>query len=452
MNNEVTAFLKSFGKWIAIVAVALMLVITGLSSYTKVDSGESLRVQNNVTSEVSWYLTEGYRLKAPFVSNTIRYPQEITIGISDNKENCDTASVCAAPRTVTFADTYDMTLETVNRYSLPRSPELLEKMHDKVKGKVNLIGTTLLPFSQDLLAYTASQYQAEYFLQGQYNDFRNRLIDQAENGLIKTKRTKKLIVTEVANRDSDRESGRPVTGEQYKFEVEPVLDADGQFVRSPTAISEYGITLVPSGISIVDYVPSEELRAFMQDKQVRVRARAGIIEDQENERQRAITIELKGNADRIEKQNALLVEKDAAVLNGERLVETARLQAERETIERSKTESLAVIDKRTEQQMATANLEIQKANALAAKFQGQAIKEVGFANAEVTKANYNAIDKEVLDLEVRRDIAKALYESDINITMPQYVGGTGSGGNGMESISAMSSLKLLEQLSPSTVK
>lgn len=430
--------------------VAILIIATILGSYTKVGSGDVVRVQNNVSGKPTWYTTEGYKLKMPFVSSSVTYPQEITIGVSDNKEICETASACSAPRNVTFVDTYNMTLETVTRFSLPKSPELLEKMHDKVKSKDNLVGTVLLPFAQDLIGYTSSQYQAEYFLQGQQNDFRNRLIDQAENGLIQTKRIKKLVTTEVANQGvAERDSNKPLSGEQYKFEVEPVLDKDGKYVRSTTSISEYGITLVPSGISLVEYIPSPELASFMADKQKRVRARAGIIEDQENERQRAITIDLKGNADRIEQQNQLVIAKDRATIAAQQQVEVAELQAKKEIIEREKVENLATIDKRRELKIAQDNLAIEEANSKAAKFAAMATKEKGLAEAAVTMAKYKAIDKGVLQLEVSRDVAKALYSSNINVQMPQYVGGSSIGG--MESIEAMSSLKVMEMLAPKAV-
>lgn len=449
-NGNTKNYVKLGLKIVAGTVTGLVLLSAGCSSYTKVNSGEVVRVQNNVTGNAEWYMNEGYKLKAPFVSSSVRYPQEITIGVSDNPEVCSTASACSDPRRATFADTYTITMETVNRYSLPRSPELLEKMHDKVKSVDNLVGTVLLPFSQDLLGYTSSQYAAETFLQGQQNDFRNKLIDQAENGLIQTKRIKKLITTEVANRDTDREYGKPTTGEQYKYEIEPVVDADGNFIRTPASITEYGITLVPSGISLVDYIPSATLADFMADKQGRVRKRAGIIEDQENERQRAITAELKGNADRITQQNKLLIEKDKATIDAERKVEVEALEAERETIVREKVASLAIIDKKREQQVATANLNIEKANAEAAKYAAQAILEKGLADAKVKKAMYQAVDKEVLSLEVQKDIAKSLYTSNMNITMPKYVGGTGGTGIG-SSLEAMSSLKVMEMLAPKNI-
>ena len=426
-------------------AGAILLGVVALNSFTTVGSGELVRIQNNITGNQSWKMTEGISLKAPFFSTVTTYSQEGTMAITDNEELCDTASLCATPRQVGFADTYGVTVEASFRFSLPRTPELLEAMHDKVKNSDNLYGTTLMPFSQDLVNFTASQFRAEDFMQGAQNEFKSRMIDQASNGLLVTKREKIIIKTEQANRNTDRSGGGANVGEQFRYQVTIVEGVDGKPLRNDTAINAYGITIVPAGINLVDYQPEQRLRAFMTDKQDRVRARAKIVEDQENERQMAITAQLTGDRERIQKQNVLLQQKDAAKIAGEKAVVTAKLQAEKEIVDRSKVAELAVIDKQRELQVAKSNEGIQKANAVAAKHEASAIKEVGFAQAAVKKADYQAIDKQVLALEVDKAKALAMYKSNMTVNMPTVVQ-NGENGNGNSSLETMTTLKVLEQL------
>lgn len=401
------------------------LLITVLNSFFTVSSGELARAQNTLTGEYTWYMDEGIKFKMPFFSNVIVYPQEITTAVSDNEEICDTASLCTLPKQVSFADTYGVTVEASFRFSLPRTPEQLEAMHDKVKNSTNLIGTVLAPFSQDLINYTSNQFRAEDFMQGGQNEFKARMLDQATNGMLVTKREKILVSTEAADRDSDRDSGVSKIGEQFTYAVTVLEDSNGIPLRNPTSIEAYNISIVQSGINLVDYSPENRLRDFMTDKQDRVRARAKIVEDQENERQQAITSQLRGDRERIEKQNILLQDKDAAKIAGEKAVVQANLQAEREIVEQKKVAELAEIDKARELQQAQADKNIQKAAYDAAKYQAQAIREVGYAEADVEKAKLAAkqSNKDIYLAEINRDIEiqKAVSMEKTKLDAPDTV-------------------------------
>lgn len=441
--NQVKSGAKKFGITGVLSAVAL---VTAFNSYTTVGSGEAVRIQNNLTGGYTWKLDEGIALKAPFFSKVVVYSQEGTVAVTDNTELCESASICATPRQVGFADTYGITVEASFRYSLSKNPEVLEEMHDKVKNSNNLFGNTLLPFSQDLINYTASQFKAEAFLQGGQNQFKSRLVDQATNGMLVTKRVKELVIAEQANRNSDRENTK--VGQQFRYEVKILEDTKtGKPLRNPTAIAAYGISVVPAGINLVDYDPEQRLKAFMVDKQDRVRARAKIVEDQENERQLAITAQLQGERERIQKQNVLLQQKDAAKIAGEKAVLQAKLQAERETVEREKVAALAVIDKERELQIAKANEGIQSANYNASKFEAQAIKEKGFAEAAVAKAKLQAkqSNKEIYLAELSLEEAKAIAAvlPQVKIDTPDIVMSGNGQGNG---VSDLLSTKLVQDV------
>lgn len=437
--SKIGSAVVSSGKWGAIAALGFIVVI---NAFVVNPSGMSMRIQNNISGGHTWKTTEGLAFKVPFGSTVVSYHQEGTVAVTDNEELCDSATSCIMPRAVGFADTYVIKMEASFRYTLPKDHTQLEVMHDKVLNEGNLFGNTLSPFSADLLNYTASQFRAEDFMQGGQNQFKNRLLDQVTNGLLITKREKKLAEgIEQGDRADDRESGQTQVGKQYIYSVTIIEDeTTGLPKRSPTAIAAYNINIVPSGINLVEYEPETRLKGFMTDKQDRVRARAKIVEDQQNEREQAITAQLKGDRQRIEKQNELLVQKDAAVIAGQQKVEVEKLSAEQAIVERQKIADLAVIDKKRELQVAEDNAGIQSANYDAAKFEAKAIKEVGFAQAAVDSAKLKAKkDNQVIVLaeyQNQQALATAEAMTKTNIQMPSMVmiGGNSDGSGNLDSL------------------
>merc|ERR1711918_127230 len=107
--------------------------------------------------------------------------------------------------------------------------------------------------------------------------------------------------------------------------------------------------------------------------------------------------------------------------------------------------------------MARAELDIQKANASASKYEAEAIAAKGKAEADVLAAQYKAKaqNKDIFLAETQRDIAQTMYGNmkDFNIQMPHNViVGAGGGGNGagrlpsnLDVITGFSALGLMEK-------
>ena len=122
-------------------------------------------------------------------------------------------------------------------------------------------------------------------------------------------------------------------------------------------------------------------------------------------------------------------------------------------------QDLAVIQKEKELAIARAELDIQKANASAARFQADAIAAKGRAEAEVLAAKYKAKaqNKEIFLAETQRDIAQTMYANlkDFKVEMPHNVivgagGANGAGGAGrlpsnLDIITSYSALGLMEK-------
>ena len=442
MENVKQNLIARVKKYSKILGGSLLGFIVLMSSYGYNDSGVSLRLQQPILG-YTWIKEEGFYFKLPFVSRTRAYNQKGTIASSDNESIVETASLSSAPRNLQFADSYELRIEWSMRYQIPMDDDGLEEMHKSIKSESNLLGNTLMPFAQTLAADTAGQLNAGNFSQGGRNEYRSLMDNQSQFGMYETKVEKVKVVSEQADTENERDNSTKV-GNQFIRKVVYLLDNNGKRKRKPLSISQYGVQIVPNSINLIEANPVGRLTQYIDNKQKNISLQIEQEENQKLLREKAKTAQLQGQTDLITKTNALNVKKQEAIIAAEQRVEEAKLQAQKETVERQKVADLAIIDKNRELQVSKANEGIQKANAVAAKHEASAIKEVGFAHAAVKKADYAAIDKTILALEVDKAKALALYKSNLQITMPTYVGG-GSGG-GSSSLEAMSSLKVMEML------
>lgn len=414
-----------------IAGVLALATITGISSFEKVDAGEYVRIQGP-SGAYAWYTDPGIKFKVPFFSTTTTYQELTTVAFSRNEDTRDSASIAEMPALIKFADGYMGEGEFTFRFRLSTSEDKLEMMHKAVKRQSALEGNTLLPAANELLNQTANQFTGSGYAQGGKGEFKARLQDQARNGMLTVKRTRQEVDAVVADQSKDDDRNQNNTAKVYEYVMEVQQDANGVDLRTPLDISQYGITIAQ--VTMGDFAESPELGDFLSDRRQKERESKNRIDEQRVERENAITAGLKGETARIQAKNKALMVKDAAVIKEQQKV----------AIEQEKA-NLSVIQKNKELAIATANEGIQKANAKAAKYEAEAALEMGLAHAKIKKANYQAIDKEVLRLEVQREtmLANARAYEAKGIQMPLIVGNSDGKSNPIED---MSSLKLLEQL------
>lgn len=417
-------------KLIGMIGAAVSVAILGVASFENVASGEYVRYQKP-NGSYQWFTTPGLKFVIPFVSTLNTYNETSTIAFSMSEEGRDSASYGDAPFMTKFADGYWGKGEYTFRFQLSSDPDLLEKMHIAVKNQKNLIGNTLLPAATTLLNQTATQFTGSGYAQGGKGEFESRLIDQARNGLLSVKRTRQEVTSVVADQSKDARSQNQ-TAKVYEYRMVVQNDRNGNPIRRQLDLKKFGINF--AAVTMGSFNESPELEQFLSDRRKMEKDRVNRINEQNVERENAISASLRGETQRIQAKNEALKVKDAAVIAEQQKVE----------IEREKA-NLSIVQKEKELKIAQANEGIQQANAAAAKYEAQAVLEMGLAEAKVKKAHYAAIDKEVLRLEVQRETMKAnarAYEKQ-GITMPLIVGGSNEGGS---PIDQMSSLKLLEQL------
>jgi len=275
-------------------------------------------------------------------------------------------------------------------------------------------------------------------MQGGQNDYQIRIEDQGNKGLYITKRIKVKVkknnsTVGLKNQNPNKRGQR----DSYVFRTIIQKDAKGEPLRQALPTTQYGIKVVQ--VTIDDFKPETKLKDFVNRKKDQIAKRQTLIEEQENERQSAITAELKGTRQRVEAKQEQLKQKDAEVIKAQKRVELEQKESD-----------LQVVRKNKEVEIATANEGIQKANAVAAKYQAQAIEAKGLAQAKVKKAMYLAVSQPILELEVDRAVAlakyKALESGKVQITMPTTVIGGGSGSGSGDPIQNLTNLHLLDKL------
>jgi len=430
--EKVVSFLIK-GSWYSLVIA--LLVVTGYSSFY-ITSGTEYAVEKTPNGKLIPIVNGGIHFKVPFFSEVTKYPIVLkTTYVDDDDSNPQTHGTM---KRITFADTYGGMVGGTLLYRL--DPKHLIGVHTTYHTAENLVESGLKPISKQLLSYTAAQFKGEAFMQGGQNEYQNRVEDQANNGLLVTKRVQVPVMKNIST--VGLKNPNPTTREkrqEFVYKTEVQIGKDGKPIRIPLAINAFGIKL--SQVTIDDFKPDTKLREFVNRKQTQIANRQDIIEKQENARQGAILAEAKGAQDRVKNRQEMLLEKDAAIITAQKKVELEQKESD-----------LQVVKKKKELEIAKANEGIQRANAIAAKHQATAILYKGKADAEVTRLKYQAIRQPILELETNMKIQVAKYEAmkTAKIEMPQVVMGGGSGGgNSLDSLTNFAILGKIDQMDTS---
>ena len=421
----------SMGKKAILIAIAgFALFITAMSSFYTV-GGSEYAVERTPGGDLVGIIEPGIHLKVPFVSTVHFYDQFQTISYID--EGGDSKGTM---KRISFADTYMGYIGGTIRFQLSANPDLLVDMHKAYLNESNLLTSGLKPVAKQLLTYTANQITGENYMQGGQNEYQIRVEDQGNNGLYITKRVKVKVKKNASNVGlKDQNPKDRAQRDSYVYVTKRQVDATGEFLRQALPTTQYGMKVVQ--VTIDDFQPEKKLKDFINRKKDQIAKRQGLIEEQENERQSAITAELKGTRERVQAKQEQLKLKDSAVISAQKKVELEQKEAD-----------LQVVRKQKELDIAKANEGIQKANAVAAKYQANAIKAKGLAEADVKKAMYAAVRKDILQLETDKSIAiakyKALESGKVQIKMPTTIMNSGNGSGG--SVQELTNLHILDKL------
>jgi len=425
MNEKV--LVKSINTTKVTVASILstFLLITGLSSFYIV-SGTEYAVERTPGGNLIGEVEPGVHFKYPFLSTVHEYDMFQTVHYSEEDENM---------KRINFADTYGGEIGGTIRFQLPADPKLLVAMHKAYANENNLIASGLRPVSKQLLTYTANQITGENFMQGGQNDYQNRIEDQGNFGLYVTQREKVLVKKNASNVGlKNQNPNKREQRDSYIYINKIQLDKDGSKMRKDLPTTRYGIKVVQ--VTIDDFKPEAKLKDFIDRKKNQIAIRQKLIEEQENERQSAVTAELKGQRQRVEARQAMLKDKDAAVILAQKKVELEQKEADLQVVKKKKDLDVALMEKK-----------IQKTKSESTIFQAKAIRAKGLAEADVDKAKYAAVRKDVLELRISEKIAKYKYTAlpNIKLDMPNNVMMTGNS-SGSTPIADLANMEIINKI------
>lgn len=437
---------------------AAIAVICGVSSaFYTTDAGYNYVIENTLMGTITVHTEPGVHLKVPGFTKITPYKQAATINFT-NDEMVEAAEFTRTERSVSiaFADTYTADIPATFRFRLPTDPEQMIKLHKEFRGFDNLVGAVLTKSAIDVIVITGTQYTGEEFFQGGVNSYKVQLVDQLQNGIYQTRREQVLIEeTEVAAVSSSNSNANLLEQTTRKVWKNVILtDKNGNPLRLGNTLGSYGIEATQ--VTIGKPIPDTKLDKLLENKRNLVAKRIAAVEQLQTAEAEAQAVQ---QEQEIEKRRQIQIaqrEKEVAVIQKQREVEAEKQTAEKERVIREKERELAVIDKQKELEIAQANRDIQSAAAEAAKFEAEAIRQKGLAEAEVERAKLEAKQtaKDIYMAEIQRDIAQIMYPAlaNVNITMPQFYAG-GNGGTAPTSLDVFTTLgaqKLLEERAAQT--
>lgn len=428
-----------FGRIVGATAATLLATSLFFSSVYVVDGGE-IAMEQAPSGKLIPRMDPGVKFKVPYVSKVDFYNQITTVTYDLQEKSATSAN---QPYDITFGDTYSGKIKGSFRIEMPTDPEKFIKLHKAFKRYDNFVDNGAEKFTNELLSYTAIQFTGENFMQGGQNEYKTRLLDQARGGLYKTKREQIKVSRQAGNVGlKDDKASKTTNSESIVFRNVVQRDKDGKILRSTNPMDVYGVKV--SQVTVDGFIPEPALEQFMKNKKGRVQERAKLIEDQENERQKAITAKLTGDRERVEAKQQMLKEKDSAVIQAQKQVELEQKAAE-----------LQLVRKQKELDIALANEGIQKANEKAAKYEAMAIEHKGLAEANVLDAMYKAKDPQLYALEKQVEITSNLKGAmqGITIEMPKVQingeGGSSGASNSIDVVMQAIGVQKLQEIAES---
>jgi regulator of protease activity HflC (stomatin/prohibitin superfamily) len=329
------------------------------------------------------------------------------------EKDSDNTSASLPPLSIMFLDQVDAHAEATVRFSIPSDQVSFLKLAHEYRSPENLLRTALIPAFNETLQANASLMTAEEYYAGGRTEFNSEFEIQMNKGIFLVKReeiqvraSRKTRASANASLGTDQEE----YGEDMKtiFQVNKVLDADGQPKRKKQRFLEFGITVVSA--LVTDMRPNQK---FIERMQLKQQASAD----------RAIARE-----QRVQEEEQRLL----AIARGEREVAERQAKAKVEQIQKT-TEA------ETDKQLAITRAEKFKAEAAIAKDTAQINYEKAKieANTKRTLAEAEAYQKRVIleadnalaqKLDAEIQIQKLWAEAFAKRKVPSTVFGSGQSG------------------------
>jgi hypothetical protein len=395
--------------------IGVALCVIAFNAFTwKTDLGYQYAYQNTITKSKTMISTPGVHFKVPFFNRITTYKSAITIAFDGTAEGSDKdLTYSATPIDVTFADTYSAHVPIAFRFRIPTAEDEFLRMHEEFRTFDNMVNTVLVRTARDVAVSSAMQFTGEEFIQGGMSEYRSGLLDQLRNGIWRTRfELVEIEQSGLASVTRDQTSGTQVeTQTTLVKKLVPIRDEEtGRVLRSENPLADYGIEVRQVNVTGKPRPEPRFAEMLVRNKDL-VAQRIAAEQEQQTAKAEAETAQLR---EEIAKNRAIQVanrEKEVAVIGERRKVE----------IETEK-KAYALVLKQKELEMAEADRDIQKAADQAATYQASKLKKVGFAEADVVRAHYKALQdsKDIYLAEIDKDktIALANNLKDFKVVMP----------------------------------
>lgn len=454
-NSRTQGKLSSLKKYIkysiyGILSVIAVLIVS--SMFRAVELGYTDVYQNKATGTTTVYHGPDWYFSPILIGTERTYKDDTTVAFTNDGGDKGKFTSVNTPIDIRFADTYEAKLPLTARFVLPTDDEHILMVDKSFRSYRNLVNSLYQKTMIDVATNTAQQFTAEEVTQGGLNGLKSAIEDQVNNGVYVTER--KRVVVEQATKGRldigvDKTTGKPVEQAVTVWKAVPKRDKDGKIIRTSNPFEKYGIKVLQ--VNLADPIPEPLLEKLLVAKKSAVAKKILSVQEQDNAKEDIKTAKLKGQAMREKAEQERLIKADAEIIERKKEVKVAKLKAEKEIVDRQKLAKLAVIDKKKELQIAKDNQAIQKANEIATKYQAEAKLHIGLAEAQIKKAKYEAVRKDILELEVKKITNLAKYEAMKNgkglVQMPdKVIINNGVDSKGKTTLEDLANLKLMNDL------
>lgn len=325
-------------------------------------------------------------------------------------------SASLPPQTVIMLDQVDSKVSATVRFRLPSDKEAFLKLAHEYRTPTNLLRAALIPAFQETLQANGALMSAEEFYSGGRTQFNAEFDNQMTNGVYLVKR-REVVVQDDAASDPNASAAANLGERQSKygdnkrvrFEVEKILDANGQPIRKSQKFTNFGISVVEARIT--DLEPNQKFFERMRLKQQAAADRAIAREKRVQEEEQKLLAIAKGEREIAEKQAEAKKEQITKTTNADTTKQLALIEADRQLQQ-------ARINKQTAQ--------VQKEQADIDALRIKVLADADKYEREMRIKGDNALDKKLTaEIEIQKVWAEAY--SKRNVPTNVFGAGTGSG-------------------------
>lgn len=244
-----------------------------------------------------------------FFGKITEYPDIMTVSFVKEET---TSTVSIPPISIRFNDATSADATGVVKFMLPKSEDLMVKLHKDYRNVENLAITGFKPFVMECLKNSSQLMSSEMHYLGGRSTMSQYFQDQLEDGVYILE-TEEKVIRDTVEKDNKR---------VYLTKISK--DKKGQFERKKTMLTQYGIGITDAVISDVDY---EERVDKLLGLKIDATSKTSIAkQDLMRAQQEALTEEAKGKKTIVETQYKELQNQTTQVIQAETEVKLAEQQ------------------------------------------------------------------------------------------------------------------------------